>query len=215
MLFSCSRILSKIQCGLQFLLIPPVRLVDVHHRPLAMNLFLSGRLWHVQGGCSTPTLLPDMHPSRALLKCSPTPGSQGTLEHSHLLSLDFSGRIMLWGQKEQWCFSMGRGEKGHIESKFVIILIKEIICKDLNLYFLISLFLSPQLLTHLLHPLAACQFQFTILLSTKNVSWFLTSPALLISSLINRHYIQCHQCKGCHVSLAGPRSMDTSIKRDL
>lgn len=65
---------------------------------------------------------------------------------------------------------MGRGEKGHIESKFVIILIKEIICKDLNLYFLISLFLSPQLLTHLLHPLAACQFQFTILLSTKNVS---------------------------------------------
>lgn len=62
---------------------------------------------------------------------------------------------MLWGQKEQRSFSMGRREKGHIESKFIIILIKEIICKDLDLYFLISLFLSPQLLTYLLHPLAA------------------------------------------------------------
>lgn len=33
---------------------------------------------------------------------------------------------------------MGRGEKGHIKGKVAIILIMEIICKDVNLYFLIT-----------------------------------------------------------------------------
>lgn len=45
---------------------------------------------------------------------------------------------MLWREKEQWPFNMGRGEKGHIEGKVAIILSMEIICKDVNLYFLIT-----------------------------------------------------------------------------
>lgn len=116
---------------------------------------------------------------------------------------------MLWEQKEQWSFSTGRGEKGHIESKFVIILIKEIICKDLNLYFLISLFLSPQVLTHMLHPLAACQKSASIyyFVFYKKCILIPTASALLINWLMNGHYIQCHQCKGYHVNLAGPWSM--------
>ena len=44
---------------------------------------------------------------------------------------------MLWREKEQWPFNMGRGEKCHIEGKVAIILIMEIISKDVNLYFLI------------------------------------------------------------------------------
>lgn len=144
------------QCGLQFLLIPPGRFVEVHHKPLPMSLSVSSWLWHVQGGCSTPTLLPDVHLSRALFKGSPTPGSQGTFPFAEfrLLQENYAlgtKRTMKFQYRER------RGEKGHIESKFVIILMKEIICKNLNLYFLISLFLCPQLLTHLLHPLAACQ----------------------------------------------------------
>lgn len=45
---------------------------------------------------------------------------------------------MLWREKEQWPFNMGRGEKGHIEGKVAIVLITEIICKDVNLYFFIT-----------------------------------------------------------------------------
>ena len=36
---------------------------------------------------------------------------------------------------------MGRGEKGQIEDKVAVILIMVIICKDVNLYFLIIAYL--------------------------------------------------------------------------
>lgn len=97
-------------------------------------VFLSSRSWHVPGGCCTPTPHPDVQPGHR----RSTHPRLAAREHSHSLSLDFPGVIRLWREKEQWPFNMGRGEKGHIEGKVAIILIMEIICKDVNLYFLIT-----------------------------------------------------------------------------
>lgn len=96
-------------------------------------VFLSSSSWHVQRGCCTPTPQPDMQPGH----CSSTHPRLAARKHSHLLSLDFPGVITLWRGTEQWPFNMGRGEKGHIEGNVAVILITEVIYKDVNLYFLI------------------------------------------------------------------------------
>lgn len=126
---------SAPQCAPQSLVTQTCRagLQHCHPAPLLWARG-AGRSWHVRGGCCTPTPHPDVQPGH----CRSAHPRLAAREHSHLLSLDFLGVIMLWREKEQWPFDMGRGEKGHIQGKVAIILIMEIICKDVNLYFLIT-----------------------------------------------------------------------------
>lgn len=184
----------------------------MHHRPLAINLFFCSRLWHVQGGYFTPTLLPDMHPPRALLKCSPTPGSQGTFSFAEFrLPQQFQENYALEKKRTMKFQYMEKREMSYWKQVYYHFDQEDYLQGSLFVlsHQFISVFKTFNPSASSSRSLLEISFNLLFCFLLKNVSWSLTAPALLISLLINRHCIKCHQCKGFHVNLAGPRSMDS------
>lgn len=142
------------------------------------SVFLSSSSWHVQQGCCTPTPQPDMQPGH----CRSTHPRLAAREHSHLLSLDFPGVIMLSRGQNNGLLIWGEERKVILKAMFLSFwsqksFTRVLICIFSSLLISVSTSFNPT--TSFRYNSSSPEICFHLLLCflLNNVSW----PLLLMS----------------------------------